>query len=504
MKNHIILLAILLLLPAAAYGQDDFEEYARRQQRAFNEYAAQEDKDFKAYADSVNLLFGKYLAEVWPDCPLFKPVRPIDKPVPPEVYQPDKPRPEPVRIPEMEDAQLPLPPLSIPKRDMKPPIPDIKVPEHKPSNKALTKIFNEHVYLTRLSCSFPKLKDISEQQVANYWNGLSKMPFDKWKADIAQLKSEQFGFDGWGTFCLIKEVFRGINPSGTANESVIFTVFTLNQLGYRAKIGRCGNQLLPLLAFECDILNATYFTNQAEPGVKYYIVDRLPTAPQSVKCCSMTYPQANRSLEIERVCPALTNMDSDSLYVTKILKDKKRSYSLNYNPLVVEYRSTMPCLPFNYYVEADLDSSFSNSITEVFAPLLFGLSETEQINLLLHFVQYAFDYKTDDDQFGYEKWFFAEETIGSKFSDCEDRSILFAQLVRHLLHKDVVLIYYPGRHLATAVCFSDQALKGDYVMVDGKKYLLCDPTYIGAGYGMAMPQLKDIKINIIKIRNNSI
>ncbi|MDR1348574.1 MAG: hypothetical protein LBJ63_09155, partial [Prevotellaceae bacterium] len=97
------------------------------------------------------------------------------------------------------------------------------------------------------------------------------------------------------------------------------------------------------------------------------------------------------------------------------------------------------------------------------------------------------------------KWNFAEETIASAYSDCDDRAILFAQLVRRLLGLPVVLIYYPQIHLATAIQFDNPTTEGDYVMVDGKKYLICDPTFIHANLGMSMPDLRNVAVEIIKI-----
>ncbi|MDR3296686.1 MAG: hypothetical protein LBS94_00425, partial [Prevotellaceae bacterium] len=105
-----------------------------------------------------------------------------------------------------------------------------------------------------------------------------------------------------------------------------------------------------------------------------------------------------------------------------------------------------------------------------------------------------------DEQFGYEKWNFAEETIASDYSDCDDRAILFAQLVRRLLGMPVVLVYYPGVHLAAAVHFDNPAASGDYILVDSKKYLICDPTYSNADIGMAMPQLRETAVEVRKIR----
>ena len=127
------------------------------------------------------------------------------------------------------------------------------------------------------------------------------------------------------------------------------------------------------------------------------------------------------------------------------------------------------------------------------------MTQEAAVNHLLHFVQYAFQYKTDEEQFGYEKWFFAEETIASSHSDCEDRSILFAQLVRHLLKMPVVFVYYPAgiwqRPSVLAI-----RIRRATILPWTVRSLLCDPTYIGADLGMGMPQLVGMPIEIVKLK----
>jgi hypothetical protein len=117
---------------------------------------------------------------------------------------------------------------------------------------------------------------------------------------------------------------------------------------------------------------------------------------------------------------------------------------------------------------------------------------------MLHFVQTGFEYKTDGEQFGREKYFFPEETFYYSYCDCEDRSVLFAYLVRSLLGLEVIGLDYPG-HVATAVRFSD-TIPGDYVTHNGQKYIICDPTYIYANIGMCMTGFKDVTPTIIPIR----
>lgn len=99
---------------------------------------------------------------------------------------------------------------------------------------------------------------------------------------------------------------------------------------------------------------------------------------------------------------------------------------------------------------------------------------------------------------GHDRAFFAEETLYYPFCDCEDRSILFSRLVRDLLGIDVALIYYPG-HLATAVHF-DAEVKGNAVMIGNARFVVCDPTYIGAPVGEQMPNLDYDRIQTIILR----
>lgn len=338
----------------------------------------------------------------------------------------------------------------------------------------------------------PRLTGTTEGEIATFWTALASLPYDSWTGRIMQWKSG-LKLNDWGLYLLINEAFAAYAPNGTENEQVIFTVFTLNQLGYRAKIGRVQQELIPLIAFGCTVTNTSFFTYE---GADYSAVNAKHRDLSSVQSCRMEYGGAARLLDMSvNSSPILA-----SSVVTKTVKDNKRTYELRFNRNLVDWYATYPCVDFAIYAEAALDENFRQSITQQIKPVLEGLTQEQAVNELLHFVQFAFDYKTDQAQFGYERWNFAEETAASSYSDCEDRAILFTQLVRTLLDMPVVLISYPGRHLATAVKFNDPQMKGDYIVADGQKYLLCDPTYIGAGVGMAMPDLKRIPIEVIKVK----
>ncbi len=127
-----------------------------------------------------------------------------------------------------------------------------------------------------------------------------------------------------------------------------------------------------------------------------------------------------------------------------------------------------------------------------------GKSVKKQVTMLLDFVQTAFDYATDQEQFGYERPLFGDESFYYPKNDCEDRSILFSILVRDLVKLDVALVHWPG-HLATAVAFPEQ-VEGDHFTLDGRNYTVCSPTYVGAGIGMTMPDFKNVNAELILLK----
>ena len=70
--------------------------------------------------------------------------------------------------------------------------------------------------------------------------------------------------------------------------------------------------------------------------------------------------------------------------------------------------------------------------------------------------------------------------------------------MRDLVGLKCALIYYPG-HLAAAVNFSMEVM-GDYFVDNGSRYVVCDPTYIGAPVGRSMPDMDNGKASIVLLK----
>ena len=147
------------------------------------------------------------------------------------------------------------------------------------------------------------------------------------------------------------------------------------------------------------------------------------------------------------------------------------------------------------YANTPLSQQARQELYPALKRAISGKSQIDAVNRLLNFVQTAFVYEYDDKVWGCDRAFFADETLYYPYCDCEDRSILFSLLVRDLLGLKVVLVYYPG-HLATAVNFTE-SVTGDYLAINGNRYVICDPTFIGAPVGATMPNMDNASAKVI-------
>jgi hypothetical protein len=172
--------------------------------------------------------------------------------------------------------------------------------------------------------------------------------------------------------------------------------------------------------------------------------------------------------------------------------------TVDINRTIVDFYEFYPQIDLDVYFNAPMSSETDNTLIEGLRPIIEGKSEPEAANIILRFVQTALEYQTDGEQFQYENYLFPEETLYYPYCDCEDRSFLYGYLVGSMLGLDVVGLEYPG-HVATAVRFNGD-VSGDTLLIDGGRYVICDPTFINANIGESMPKFKDVIPTVIEIQ----
>lgn len=293
--------------------------------------------------------------------------------------------------------------------------------------------------------------------------------------------------NGWATYLLVNDIAKQFASS--ANEQVVLRLFLLNELGFKSQIGQAGSTLVLLVAPDVMVYDVPYV---GIGGQNFYDVDKKLNG--AFKLCSKLSPKATKAVDMH--ITTLPALDTTTKPSTHAFAQLGASVTANVANSQMNLYQRYPQCDFSVYVKAPVSPTVAQPALNALRPLIQGKSETEAANIILTYCQKAFEYKTDDDQFGYEKPFFVEELFFHPYSDCEDRSILFQYLVRNLLKLEVVLLDYPN-HIATGVKFNS-AVNGDKVTSGSTTYLVCDPTYIGASIGMAQPSFKNVKPEVLK------
>ena len=333
------------------------------------------------------------------------------------------------------------------------------------------------------------LNGLNENAIADAYEALCNSDYKPLLADCAQIRKD-LRLNDWGVFTLVRQVAD--TYCGTANESIVMQQFLLNEMGYKARMARKATEdkMMLFVATDCSIYAHPYITLN---GQNYYNLSGNNEQCQFYMC-QKDSPKAKNSVGMQlKEAPLFPGTVVSS---THQAKGSAARVTVDVPKALMDFYKDYPQCEYSVYFNAPVNAAMENRILSSLAPLVQGRNEADAANILINFVQTAFQYQTDGQQFGYEKPFFVEELFYYPYSDCEDRAMLFSYLVRKLLGLDVVLLDYP-EHIATAVRFNGN-VSGDYLMVNGRKYIVCDPTYIGASIGMTMPRYKTVSAKVLK------
>ncbi len=333
-----------------------------------------------------------------------------------------------------------------------------------------------------------RLNSLDENALADAYESLFRTEWQPVVNDLKQLRQSGLNND-WALFMFIKQVAEAY--AGGKNESVVMRQFLLNQMGFKARMAYIpAEKRLTLLVAPDTPLYGVVQMNLG--GMLFYDVDARE--PYSFRVCGKDSPASKKQVSMQ--LPAFPDFKGERKSSTHTSIGGQPTVTASVPSRLADFYMQMPQCDYRVYAQAHVDPEFSNALLNSLRPAVAGKSEREAANILLSFVQNGFKYATDDEQFGFEKPFFVEELFYYPYCDCEDRSILYRYLVKNLLGLDIVLVSYPN-HIATAVKFNEP-VNGDYLNVNGQKYVVCDPTYIGAPVGLAMPNFKNVQGKVLR------
>jgi hypothetical protein len=416
--------------------------------------------------------------------------RPNPEPVPPLAPSPAQPSPPSISLPGRGAAPAPPAPSLLPGRET-------ATPPARPAGILGENAVEFEFFGMDLRIEFdPLLKTTiplppSNQGIATFWKQASTADFPPLVSRLLELQ-ESFQLNDWGYYQLTMAVAERIQPQ--SHDATLLCWFLLAKSGYRVKVGFNSDRICLIVPAAHKLYGVPYYNLE---GTRYYNFSYLRDQrhPGRLFTYKENYPGADNQvgLHLKRT-PVIRDARTTRMLAFRY-SGEIHQVPVAYNPNIIRFLATYPQTDLAVFFTAAVDPDAEQSLLAGLGQIIAGKSETEAINMLLRFVQTAFEYQTDDEQFGHEKYFFVEETIHLPFSDCEDRSILFSYLVRRLTGLEVIALHYPG-HIATAVRFSSE-VPGDYVVNGGNRYVVCDPTYINADIGMVMPQFKGVTPEVI-------
>jgi len=423
-----------------------------------------------------------------------RPVTPTPTPEPkrPPVVTPGPtPEPRPVTpTPTPEPRPVTPTPTPEPKR---PPV-VTPVPKEKPTVRP---VFSFLFYNTECTVTLDdtlrfSLTDASEKSVADAWKILSGNRYNALINDSIELR-DKLNLSDWGYLRMLETMSEKFMGKKAGNEAVLLQMFILTQSGYKVRIARADNQLVLLLPLREDLFEYSYVSIG---GVSYYILSK-DMEGRSFSVSNIEFPK-EQYFSWQTGQPKLAvKLNSPRTFTSRRYPEIAVSVQTNQN--LIDYYNDYPRLSgqWDLYALAGLSETVKQALYPVLRRAVAGKSKQQAAEMLLNFVQTAFAYQRDDQQFGYERSFFADENFFYPYTDCEDRSILYSILVKDLLNLEVVLLYYPD-HLATAVHFPEN-INGDYLHVDNRKFIVCDPTYINASVGRTMDAYKKTSAEVIRL-----
>ena len=337
------------------------------------------------------------------------------------------------------------------------------------------------------------LDNCQPNSIASGWESLCVDEMNNTIRDCLETRI-RYNLCDWAYLHFLDELSRQYCKD--SNGATLLMAFLYCQSGYQMRLAVDGNKLFMLFGSKHQIYDKGYFDMD---GAYFYPYGE---PSNSISICGAAF-EGERPLSLlissEQLLGGLMSdlrmLESTRYIDTKVQSHVPENLINFYNQYPTSVLDDNIMTRWAMYANTPLAQITKEAIYPSLKKSIEGLSAELAANKLLNWVQTGFVYEYDDKVWGHDRAFFVEETLYYPYCDCEDRSILFSRIVRDLLGLDVALIYYPG-HLATAVCF-DIDVSGDKMIIDNRKFVVCDPTYIGAPVGAQMPGLEYDKAQAI-------
>ncbi len=475
-------------------GKDYFDSFLQNAQAEYNAFVQQTQKEYDDYVAKANKEYADFMRQAWESYNAMLAI-PIleEKQVPPVVIKDEeKEQPvedKPIVIEEIIDIPAPAPQPE--------PIAPIKEQPTILEEKCKFVLYGTELQVSLGDAQRFKITKLDEEHIAQTWEQLATPQYNNVILECLAIREAKQLCD-WSYLRMLDALANTFLGKET-NEAELLKAYIYCQSGYQMRLALLDRHLVMLYGSEHVIYGKQYWTID---GQRFY-TDRI--GADHAYICNIQFPKekalslyVNKEQDFKNQPTeprVLQSSTADGVKVTVSSDKNLLAFCANYPS---SYVNNNTLTRWAMYANMPLNPAVKDMLYPTLLQYIANHTPAEAVDILCRWVQTAFEYEYDDKVWGGDRAFFAEETLYYPYADCEDRSILLTRLVRDLLGLECALVYYPG-HLATAVALGNE-VKGDYLVIANKRFLVCDPTYIGAPIGMTMPNMDSSKARVIVLK----
>ena len=509
MKNLLATISLSLFTFLMIGQVSDFEKFKQQREKEMNQFEQKVNREMDSLRTAHDKAFAKMLEGKWTREDLFpsKPASDKPKPTAPPVFKPDAgqddkqdDKQDVIQDAEedaIQDDEQDV--LQDDKQDDKQDAIQDATQEDKTEELAFNKAFqfkSESLFgnewkMILIASKWPTLKGNPDpSSITAYWKSCSEKEYDLMLAYFNYQKSE-FGLSDWGVYQMVQAVAK--NNFSSKNDQKLFMWFTLVQMGYDARVMYSENLIVLTLPFNDMLYGKSYFEFN---GQNYFILEEK--SPSSLYTYTSQHESAKSLFTLANTPSAKFPEKWNERGFDFNFNRNTEHVSLPYLTYRTSFDATIPQTELDYYFGQPLPASFKQRLHKALdAKLQSCGSEREQVRYLYALVCQSIPYKTDQDQFQHEKFCIPEEVLAYPYADCEDRTFLLNALVTELVGVETIGLNYPG-HVSMAVRLKEQKTSDAIIQFNGKEYIYCDPTYIGADVGMMPDSYRGVKPEVIR------
>lgn len=323
------------------------------------------------------------------------------------------------------------------------------------------------------AATLPKINRIEADQFVAFYKKMESRPY---QTLLTSLQSQQIllNLNDWYFFELIHKTVNKTYVNYNRSQKDLFIWFLLNKAGFDSRIAHINSSVYVYVyskdaIFECPMfkengrtyINLTSLLHRKEEKVNSLYTPDFKPNPRG----------KSFSFDLKKTPSFPSKIGKKTIFFN--YEEKRIELKVQYDAALVERMKKYPFVAEAAYIEKGLSDILKRSLIAQVKYQIRGLSQEQSIAYLLALTRSGFQYKEDEDFFGYSKPMIAEELFAYPYSDCEDRSALFFNLSKEILGLPMLVITYPD-HVSIGVATSKTI--GKALRYRGKKYTICDPT----------------------------